>query len=365
MVRSATRSGALHSAAGRERLIYALSQRVENLLATDLYNQASTWVGARTDSPKAFVLAGAPFTVDPDRIDAAYMNMRNIDYAGEPVDFCYSYCAFEHIGTEDEHFLQHLRGAHGILKPGGIYVLTTELRYGPTLPVPHNFFFSLDHLIDLAMQSGFTMDPVFDARLSQHTMNAPNIDGKEFGIAAAKLWQPSVTPWRQGVVFTSVLLVLRKLGTPVRPVVLGYNETKEWIESQTRRLNTELWKTWQAIAPDTLSRTPAIGHDEFVSWDGVPVPFLHTAWLGFGNSRVGLKIVPPDDSSARPGHPVTLRISSRPIGGRVDPQPVLSMTTEGQDITGEFLAEPGKVYAVIASGPAQPVRTWGVFARHL
>ena len=52
------------------------------------------------------------------------------------------------------------------------------------------------------------------------------------------------------------------------------------------------------------------------------------------------------------------------IGGKVDAQPVLSLATEGGDVAGEFVAEAGKVYAVIGHGPSQPARTWAVFARH-
>ncbi|WP_165982400.1 class I SAM-dependent methyltransferase [Dankookia rubra] len=351
--------------AGRERLLYALSNRVRHVLATDLYGQHSAWVGARTAAPKQFLLEAAPFEVDPARLDAAYMDMRHVEHGGEPVDFCYSSCAFEHIGTEDAHFLEHLRGVSRILRPGGVYALTTELRYGPTLPVPHNFFFSLDHLIDLAMRSGLAMHPVFDARLARNTLNAPNIDGLEFGIAAARLWQPSITPWRQGIVFTSALLILRKQAPALRPQVLGYAETEGWVHAQLRRLNTELWKSWQSIAPDALVRAPAIGHEDFAQPGKPAGPFLHTAWTSFGEGRVAVRITPPDDGTARPGQPVALRVSSRPVGGKVDPQPVLVLTTEGGDAGGEFLAEPGKVYAVVGTGPWQPARTWGILARRV
>jgi hypothetical protein len=54
---------------------------------------------------------------------------------------------------------------------------------------------------------------------------------------------------------------------------------------------------------------------------------------------------------------------SRPIGGKVDSRPALTMTTDGGDVIGEFVAEPGKVYAVAGSGPPQSARTWGIFAR--
>jgi SAM-dependent methyltransferase len=376
--------GALHPrargiafGAGRERLIYALAERVEHLLATDLYGEDATWVGARTAAPKEALLGAAPFPVDPERLGAARLDMRTVEYDGPPVDFCYSSCAFEHIGTEDGHFLEHLRGVHRILKPGGVYVLTTELRYGPTLPVPHSFFFSLDHLIGLAARSGLAMDPVFDARLRPHTLNAPNLDGKEFGLAAARFWQPAITPWRQGIVFTSALLALRRprdgaaAPEPLRPAVLGYAETEAWVHAQLRRLRKDLWGDWQAIAPDALAKAPppaAPGHDGFdatvpPAGTAAAVPFLHTAWLDFGAGRVALKSVPSDDSSAAPGSPVTLQVCARPVGGAREPRPVLSLATEGGAVSGEFTAEPGKVYAVVARGPRQSARTWGLFAR--
>jgi SAM-dependent methyltransferase len=362
--------------AGRERLIYALAERVDHLLATDLYGEDAAWVGARTGAPKEFLFGAAPFPVDPSRLDAARLDMRTVEYDGPPVDFCYSSCAFEHIGTEDGHFLEHLRGAYRVLKPGGMYVLTTELRYGPTLPVPHSFFFSLDHLVDLAARSGLDMAPVFDARLRPHTLNAPNLDGKEFGLAAARFWQPAITPWRQGIVFTSALLVLRKRrdgaapAAAAPPAILGYRETEAWVHAQLRRLRKDLWGDWQAIAPDALVRAaPAApaGQEGFAAppaGRAVAAPFLHTAWLDFGAGRVALKAMPPADGSAAPGSPVTLQVWARPVGGAREPLPVLSLATEGGEVSGGFAAEAGKVYAVIARGPAQPARTWGLFARH-
>lgn len=373
--RALEENGALHPAsrgiafgAGRERLIYALAERVGHLLATDLYGGDAAWVGARMEAPKDALLDAAPFPVDPARLDAARLDMRTVEYDGPPVDFCYSSCAFEHIGTEDGHFLEHLRGAARVLKAGGVYVLTTELRYGPTLPVPHSFFFSLDHLIDLAARSGLAMDPVFDARLRPHTLNAPNLDGKEFGLAAARFWQPAITPWRQGIVFTSAVLVLRKGdgGATRRPEVLGYAETEGWVHAQLRRLRDDLWGDWQAIAPDALVRAPpaaAPGHDGSAApaagGQAAAAPFLHTAWLDFGGGRIALKVVPPDGT----GSPATLHVCARPVGGAREPRPVLSLATDGQGVSGAFAAEAGKVYAVIARGPPQSSRTWGLFAR--
>jgi hypothetical protein len=232
--------------------------------------------------------------------------------------------------------------------------------------VPHSFFVSLDHLVDLAARSGLAMDPVFDARLRPHTLNAPNLDGKEFGLAAARFWQPAITPWRQGIVFTSVLLVLPKRdgAAAARPAVLGYPETEGWVHAQLRRLRADLWGAWQAIAPDALVRPPAAaGHDDFAAPAKPAPPFLHTAWLDFGGGRVALKALPPDESSAAPGSPVTLQVVARPVGGAREPRPVLSLATEGGDVAGEFTAEAGKVYAVIARGPPQSARTWGLFAR--
>lgn len=361
-------AGALHPeargiafGAGRERLIYALSERVRHILATDLYGGNATWIGARTQAPKAFLLEAAPFAVDAARIDAAHMDMRQVTHDGPPVDFCYSSCAFEHIGTEDAHFLEHLQGVARILKPGGVYVLSTELRYGPTLPVPHNFFFSLDHLIDLAMRSGLAMDPVFDARLRPNTLNAPNLDGKEFGLAAARFWQPAITPWRQGIVFTSALLVLRKQpGPAARPQVLGHEATERWVQAQHRRLRRDLWQDWQAIAPDALVRASAIGHEEFAAPPRATQPFLHTAWMDFGEGRVAVKVMPP--AGAAGTRPV-LNILARPVGGVAMAHPAMAIPSGTGEMVAEFTAEPGMIYAVVGHGGERRARDWAVFAR--
>ncbi len=159
--------------AGREPLTYAVANAVDHLLATDLYDPESTWRTARTADPAAFLLAEPSLPVDLARLEVKRMDMRAIDAPEGAFDFAYSICAFEHIGT-DPDFVRHLTGVRRILKPGGVYVMTTELRLGPrSHPIETNYAFSIEHLLSLCQAAGLQPEPIFDGSLSDSGLNWP------------------------------------------------------------------------------------------------------------------------------------------------------------------------------------------------
>lgn len=158
---------------GRERLLYAVAQRVRRLVVTDLYDPATLWEGARTNDPDGFIKADKPFPVDDARLKALRMDMRSLDFEDECFDFCYSSCAIEHIGVRED-FLRHLAEAYRVLRDGGVYVLTTEFHYGPeAIEHPQNYVFSPGCLRDLLAATHFTPEPELDARIAPHKANLP------------------------------------------------------------------------------------------------------------------------------------------------------------------------------------------------
>jgi SAM-dependent methyltransferase len=73
-----------------------------------------------------------------------------------------------------EDFLKHLSEAHRVLKPGGVYALTTELHFGPeTIEHAHNYYFSPGYLRDLIGACDFAAEPEIDARIAHHRVNYP------------------------------------------------------------------------------------------------------------------------------------------------------------------------------------------------
>jgi len=275
--------------AGRERLLFAVANRVGHLLATDLYTPNSQWLGARTNSPKEWLLKSAPFPVDAAKLDATFMDMTDVTHEPNSVDFCYSSCAFEHIGKERETFVKHLSDVAKILKQNGIYTLTTELNYGETIKSPHNFFFRLTDLLEIVAESDLTAEPVFDARLARVRFNWPSIDPGQFGLEI--LQQPVITPLRFGRIFTSALLVLSKNRERPEVSVLGYDGTYQWLHRQWKSVTLDLWGKWRNIDPYAgMTKAPA-GHEQ----ETIPVPrsdglVVHTAWMHFGTGPVEVNV---------------------------------------------------------------------------
>jgi SAM-dependent methyltransferase len=158
--------------AGRELLLYSLSNHVKQIWATDLYSESTAWPEARTDNLDEFVRGDPPFPARIDRLSAKSMDMRQIEFPDESFDFAYSSSAVEHIGGWD-HFKTHLAEVKRVLKPGGVYVMTTDIVYGPPLHEPGNFKFDAEGLEWWLRQSGMDYRPVIDCRISEHLINTP------------------------------------------------------------------------------------------------------------------------------------------------------------------------------------------------
>ena len=230
----------LSMGAGKERLLYAVAHNVRRVVATDLYDPGTEWDKARTADPDRYIKEDKPFPVDDAKLEGLRMDMRSLDFEDETFDFCYSSCAIEHIGGRED-FLKHLSEAYRVLKPGGVYALTTELHYGPeTIEHAHNYYFSPGYLRDLVAESDFTADPEIDARIAHHRLNyplPPNLDRLCFDgpdrLGNRLLGEaPHVQLLLGRHPFTSVSVVLRKEGAARRqgPICFaGLEESREFL----------------------------------------------------------------------------------------------------------------------------------------
>src|SRR4030042_3099849 len=134
---------------GKELLLYAIARQINKLIVTDLYDPSTEWDCARTGDPDEFIKMNKPFPVDDSHVQALRMDMLQLEFKDETFDFCYSSCAIEHIGS-DTDFRQHLQEAYRVLKPGGIYILTTEFQFDDQLiRDTHNYVFPLPYLKNL------------------------------------------------------------------------------------------------------------------------------------------------------------------------------------------------------------------------
>lgn len=255
--RALKQKGALHAnaeglamGAGTERLIYSIARIARKTTVTDLYLPDRGWVGVRTNDPKALVMSKAPWEVDAARIDAMAMDMRELKFADNSFDFCWSTGAFEHIG-DDADFARHLSEVHRVLKPGGVYAFTTAVVFGPeSLRIPHNYYFNPEHLIDLLHASPLHAEEKFDCRVTDHLFNRPHIERfQDYGFAAGSQISKPVISFRRGALLTANCMVLVKddARAKKRPVVVGFDAACRQLRRHAESFTTHLWKDSQHL----------------------------------------------------------------------------------------------------------------------
>jgi SAM-dependent methyltransferase len=223
--------------AGKESLAYALAPHVQRLWVTDLYNEDTDWVDARTDDLDAFIRANALFPTALDRLSAKNMDMRAIAFPDDTFDFAYSSSAVEHIGDWND-FRTHLNEVRRVLKPGGVYVMTTDIIYGPQWEIRGNYKFTPEGLAWWLKESGMAHDAVVDCRIAHHRSNTP------MPPLATSILMPDGGPARNDILrefsqvqmlmgrtpHSSVLLTMRKAPVETTDAAFpGYEETKDFL----------------------------------------------------------------------------------------------------------------------------------------
>lgn len=277
---------------GSEPLIFPVAMEAGQLVATDLYDGASTWAVARTDDCRAFVLSYAPPDFDESRLEVRSLDMRHIDDPAESFDFAYSISAFEHIGG-DADFLQHLQGVRRVLKPDGIYVLTTELRFGTTsYAVAGNYAFALQHLLSLFEEAGLNPGPVIDYRVTEHAGNYPR------DLRETKFRDPSNHGLEQlivreggGIMSAPMLFVLRPQAYRT-PRIEGYEQSTAWLEQQLAyRTDARLsdWFTLNPFGATLTSQSPYLDLWANPPLEKGPIVFA-TSYHYFGANEIDVRV---------------------------------------------------------------------------
>ena len=293
----------LSMGSGRERLLYAIAPHVKRLVATDLYEPAATWTTVRTEDPDQFIKAEKPWAVDDSKLLGLRMDMRHLEFPDNTFDFCYSSCALEHIG-EDDDFRQHLCEVHRVLKDGGLYVLTTEFTYGDeVIKIPGNYLFSPHFLSELLVESPFVVDDTVDVTLAHHAANYPlpgNLahlcdDATNFATLCRDT-SPFVQLLWGAQPFTSVVFLLRK-GGPKETTQLRFPalaETRQFLQTGVAR-----YRAW--LTQSRLNLSPCVwlsgGRSRFLREHAASTTeetsgILHTdyCWLGSGTRRFEIRL---------------------------------------------------------------------------
>jgi len=346
--------------AGQEVLIYSVMEQVKKLTATDLYQADAAWCGTKTDNPKQYILEKAPFAVQEHKLEAHYMDMRKISYPENTFDFAYSSCAFEHISDNDEGFIEHLKEVNRALKEGGVYAMTTEFVYAnKTIPIEGNYFFELNHLLDLVRASGLHTAPVFDAKLMNISTNLPTIVPSHFCFEVGSSFVPHVTCVSDGINFTSCLLILYKDSSKEAclPKIIGQELTKNFVKTQYNIMTKNLWKKWQNINIIRIaSNQPSlIGHENFKKetqrLDEYAAFMTSFFDISFGTLQVKILLLPDSD------HILKIRLHSfmeyQGNDLKVDKEVIVNCKSNKYVMVKlECKTEKGRIYSVVGRSKA-------------
>jgi len=290
--------------AGREPLIYLIGSQVKEFTATDLYVFNTGWQTAKINEQQTcrdFVMEKAPKNLDVSGILVEEMDMRNLDFADSSLDFCYSSCAFEHIGHEDD-FIKHLEEVKRVLKEDGVYVMTTEYLFNhQTFKIKGNYKFDTKYMLKLFEASGLYPDPVFDTSLQDSILNKTKMDLspiKSMGTAIINSI-PSIILEKQGVPYTSCCFVLRK--NNIKNISLDELENKNTKDFVVKSLNKNIFKLYsqyQYLNPISglkkSTKSVMADHLEYLGenfdeyFDEIKIEsknFLHTDFVYFGSFR--------------------------------------------------------------------------------
>lgn len=345
---------------GREPLTFAVASRVAHLVATDLYEAGTAWDVARTNDPLAFVLGSAPNGFDAARLAVHHMDMREVGYPDASFDFSYSISAFEHIG-DDPDFLAHLREVRRILKPGGLYALTTEALLGDvSRPTRGNYAFAVAHLLRLFEEAGLQAAPALHMGQSDFHENNPRP-------LASVLHEDPGEPLLQGLTLRElggtvsgpVLFLLRAADPAPHPVaIVGLPQTRLRAERQQALLCRERFRDWVRLNP--FAQRPARARQVLDLWADRPAaaggePVFATAFVAPGEGVVEVQaVLVPSPRHATPATLLLrafLRDPAAAEATRVAHEATLHPNVpEGAPVTLRFTVEarPGEALAIFA-----------------
>lgn len=125
--------------AGYERPIFYFANKINEMVATDLYdNPMGEGKPEMVTNPRAF----APFPYQEEHLTVRRMDGTNLEYPDATFDFVFSLSSIEHFGS---HVNSHksVQEIFRVLKPEGISCIATELILNRST---HEEYFTLDEL---------------------------------------------------------------------------------------------------------------------------------------------------------------------------------------------------------------------------
>ena len=120
-------SKAIGVGSGTEPIPFYLSNNINHVYATDLYEKTEGWKKAAPsdfpENPKKY----APFPYNEDALTVLRMDGTKLEFPSENFDIAFSFSSIEHFGGKNHSgALKSLREIERVLKRGGIAVIATE-----------------------------------------------------------------------------------------------------------------------------------------------------------------------------------------------------------------------------------------------
>ncbi len=188
--------------AGHEHPLYWLSNHVQRVVATDMYE--GSWQDERAREGDPSVLDNpdryAPFPYRRQHLEFMRMDGRHLEFPDATFDVSYSLSSIEHFGGL-EGAAQTMKEMARVLKPNGVLALATEyVIAGP----PHEETFQSADIRALIAASGLELvEPIDEAVYRRY-------DARPVRLQVDPYESPHMTVQLDDTVFTSVMLFLRK-----------------------------------------------------------------------------------------------------------------------------------------------------------
>jgi len=203
-------SEGLSIAAGREQILYYLAHKIKKIVGVDLYE--GNYIGGEDEpdiplNPEKY----APFIYPENNLELKKMDALNLEFENNSFDFVFSASSIEHFGSE-KNIKKSINEMRRVLKPGGLCVITTELKLNRLArDIPNTKLFKLDNLLNIFKDCNFKLiDENIDIKIErQYLDNWVKLPQEVFK-------SPHVILRFFSSVFTSLALVYKKDGDDVK-----------------------------------------------------------------------------------------------------------------------------------------------------
>lgn len=353
--------------AGREKLLFKILPLTDCFYATDVYSMNTVWSTANVGGfagPEEFVKAAAPADVETDNLRVYDMDMRDLSqFEDNSLDFCYSSCAFEHIGHRED-FISHLKEVRRVLKPGGIYSMTTEFLFNTeTKPIKGNYKFDIEYLRELFIESGLDTAELFDGQCEPNLINWPKPPVDSLSVKKITNLIPTPFLYLEGIPYSTCNFVLSPAGNN-QPKTFSSTGLENTAKLLTHRVMANIKTTfsdWQLLDPYNRLRREVKNymedHRDYLMEDGFELNLeenlkngllVYTDFLFFADKKTNFRVFYDISEYSQKIEWLLVEKDPMKVEGRKTIQTIKTASHGSNQVNFEFTPNQNKVYALSA-----------------